>query len=140
MGTSSITGCCSRVIDGDTIDIKPDGESWPFWTCRIRLLGVDCPERDQPFGDTATDFTREFCGDQLLTAIVESKDRYGRHLAWIKIGDKDLIHELLRAGLAWHFKKYSDDAELAALENKARDGRVGIWSAEDAVAPWDWRD
>jgi len=112
-----------------------DGDAY-----RIRLLGVDCPERDQPFGDTATDFTREFCGDQLLTAIVEGKDRYGRHLAWIKVGDKDLSQELLRAGLAWHFKKYNDDAELAALENEARDGRVGLWSASDPVSPWDWRE
>ena len=71
---------------------------------------------------------------------MEDQDRYGRHLAWIKVGDKDLSQELLRAGLAWHFKKYNDDAELAALENEARDGRVGLWSASDPVSPWDWRE
>ena len=71
---------------------------------------------------------------------MEDQDRYGRHLAWIKVGDKDLSQELLRAGLAWHFKKYNDDAELAALEDAARAGGVGLWADEDAVAPREWRN
>ena len=71
---------------------------------------------------------------------MEDQDRYGRHLAWIKVGDKDLSQELLRAGLAWHFKKYNDDAELAALEDAARAGGVGMWADSGAVAPWEWRN
>jgi len=106
----------------------------------LRCLRLYLLPHDQPFGDVATDFTRQFFRDQLLTAIVEGKDRYGRHLAWIKVGDKDLSEELLRAGLAWHYKEYSDDAELAALEDAARAGGVGLWADEDAVAPREWRN
>jgi len=54
-------------------------------------------------------------------------------------GDIDLNKELLKAGLAWHYKQYSRDPELQKLENQARMKKIGLWSEPDSVAPWGWR-
>ena len=66
-------------------------------------------------------------------------DRYGRTIAFVFVGSKDLNKELLKAGLAWHYKKYSRDPELAKLEFKARSKRVGLWKEPNQIAPWEWR-
>jgi endonuclease YncB( thermonuclease family) len=47
--------------------------------------------------------------------------------------------ELVNNGLAWHFKKYSDNHEYAELEVIARNNLIGIWSKPNQIAPWDWR-
>jgi micrococcal nuclease len=66
-------------------------------------------------------------------------DRYGRTLAYICVGDTCVNKELLKLGMAWHFKKYNNDQELAQLEIQAREMKVGLWSQQDPIAPWDFR-
>ncbi len=66
-------------------------------------------------------------------------DRYGRIVGFVFDGDKNLNKEILKAGLAWHYKKYSRDPELAKLEFEARSAKIGLWSESDPVAPWEWR-
>jgi micrococcal nuclease len=66
-------------------------------------------------------------------------DRYGRTVAWVYVDNICLNEELLRAGLAWHYKKYSQDTKLAVLENEARDKKIGFWSDKNSVPPWEWR-
>lgn len=67
------------------------------------------------------------------------KDRYGRTVAWVYVGGKNLCEELVKNGLAWHFRKYSSDQNLADLEKQARKGRVGLWADPHAVPPWEFR-
>ena len=66
-------------------------------------------------------------------------DRYGRSMAFVFKGDKNLNKELLSAGLAWHYKKYSRDPELAKLEFQARSDRRGRWNEAEPVPHWEWR-
>jgi endonuclease YncB( thermonuclease family) len=106
---------------------------------KIRLYGVDCPEKRQAFGSRAKQFT----ADNVFRKIVEIKpvdrDRYGRTVAWVIVDGQNLNQSLVEAGLAWHYKKYSSDRNLAELEDQARKVRVGLWFDPHAVPPWTFR-
>jgi len=66
-------------------------------------------------------------------------DRYGRTLGNVYVDDLWVNFKLVEVGLAWHYKKYSADVELADAEVKARAEKVGIWSRADAIPPWEFR-
>jgi endonuclease YncB( thermonuclease family) len=132
----------SKVIavkDGDTIEVLFDGKP-----IRIRFANIDCPEirNSQPFGKAAKQFTSRMCFGETVTVLDEGKfDRYHRLIAVIVNAKGENINKaLVKAGLAWHYKKYSTDAEYAALENVARQNKVGLWADNDPIAPWDWRN
>ena len=126
---------CTEVIDGDTIEaVKADGSG-----IRIRIEGIDCPEGNQAFGDKATDFAREQLLGKDLTVISKTTDRFGRLVARVYVGDRDYSIAAVKAGMAWHFKRYSSDWLLAAFEREARARRVGLWGLADPVAPWMFR-
>ena len=74
---------------------------------------------------------------KVVTVKVRHLDRYGRLVTRVVTDGKDVSHELLKAGLARHFKKYSSDPELAELEIKAGEAKVGIWSARNAPLSWE---
>lgn len=67
------------------------------------------------------------------------EDRYGRTLGFIFVGDVNVNKELLKNGLAWHYKYFNDDADLDLLERQARVKKIGIWSESNPDAPWDYR-
>jgi micrococcal nuclease len=122
----------NRVIDGDTIEvIAADGRA-----VRVRLEGVDCPERRQPFTDVARNFTRQLIFDQVVEIRPFYSDRNGRLVARVVFAGKDVSIELTRAGLAWHFTEYSSDQVLAASEQLARKERRGLWTELQPIPPW----
>jgi hypothetical protein len=87
-------------------------------------------------GDTLS----SLCFGQQVRVEFKSKDRYGRALARAYLSDGRCINEeMLRIGMAWHFKRYSDDARWARMEDVARRSKVGLWADARPVAPWDWR-
>lgn len=134
-GTSDFTALVVGVNDGDTITVVKNLEE-----VRIRLCGIDCPERGQPFGNKARDFTSDACFGSYVTVSVRDEDRYDRLVADVQLQDgSSLNQELVRAGLAWHYKQYSKNTQLASLEQDARNAHRGLWSDARAVAPWDWR-
>ena len=123
------------VSDGDTYKVL-----YGQTPIKVRLNHVDCPEKGQPFGKAAKKFGSDFCFGKTLTVRSHGKrDRYGRLIGEIYIGNKCLNKELVRNGLAWHFARYSKDREYAGLNAKARIGRVGLWRDAAAVPPWQWR-
>ena len=67
------------------------------------------------------------------------KDRYRRDLGHVYIDKKHVNAELLKAGLAWHYKQYNKDSALARLETEARKQRRGLWADPKPLPPWDWR-
>lgn len=105
----------------------------------VRLQGVDCPEKGQPFGDEARKFTREFLKGRTLTVEGLDRDDYGRTLARVSAGGKDLALALVEAGLAWHFKRYNSDHGLSAAERQAQRAGRGLWADPRPVPPWKWR-
>lgn len=114
------------VVDGDTVDAIPAGEQRAI---RIRLEGVDTPERGEPFSDAARRFTRVMLFDQSATFDGRDVDRYGRLVARIRVGRQDASLALLEAGLACHYTQYSADRMLAAAEAKARREGQGFWAS-----------
>jgi len=131
-------------IKGKVVSIK-DGDSIVILTTdtkqiEIRLEGIDCPEKGQDFGNRAKQFTSNLVMQQNVTVQTSGLDGYGRTLGYVFLSDgTNLNHELLKAGLAWHFVKYNKDPDLATLENTARSNKIGLWSHTNPTAPWDWR-
>lgn len=125
-----------RVLDGDTIEVLQEKR-----TVRVRLNGIDCPEKTQAFGTKAKEYTSELCFGKNVSVDELGQDRYGRMIGEVKLADgKDLNQELVRAGLAWWFRKYAGkDKVLQELEEVARKEKRGLWSQDDAIAPWDFR-
>ncbi len=108
---------------------------------RIRLHGIDCPEKRQAFGNRAKQFTSGRVFGKTVTVTVMDVDRYGRTVGEVILPDgKVLNHELVRAGLAWWYRKYApDDGTLAQLEADARAAKRGLWADAEPVPPWEWR-
>jgi endonuclease YncB( thermonuclease family) len=103
---------------------------------KIRLAGIDCPEKKQAFGQKAKPYALDLAAGELVAVEVETKDRYGRLVGEVFLPDgKSINHEMVRAGLAWHFKRYSDDITLATLEVEARKTKRGLWFDLAPVAP-----
>jgi len=128
------TGKTLSVHDGDTIRVERAGES-----TKIRVEGIDTPELSQPGGKAARDFARAFCLGRMVRVEEHGKDRYGRIIGTIHLDGTTLQAELLRAGWAWHYKKYNSSQTFADLEKAAQAAGIGIWEEPGAVPPWEWR-
>jgi micrococcal nuclease len=124
------------ITDGDTITVR-DGET----TYKVRLHGIDCPEKGQPFGRAATEYIARLAMGRDVRVVQRSRDRYGRVVADVWLADGTwLNHALVRDGLAWWFRKYAPrDAELRRLEEGARDAHRGLWADAEPIPPWTWR-
>lgn len=124
------------VSDGDTITVL-----YQKTPVKIRLLGIDCPEKKQDYGQAAKNYTSERVFKKRVVAIVRSQDRYGRKLATVIMPNKNSLNEaLVSAGLAWWYRKYAPhDVKLKALEEEARAKRIGLWSLPSPIPPWDFR-
>lgn len=124
------------IKDGDTFEVLYDGQPE-----RVRLAKIDCPEKSQPFGNNAKQFASELCFGKMVTVSSNGKrDRYGRVVGTVVTEDGTNVNEaLVKAGLAWHYKDYSDSEELAAIESQARLQKLGLWADKRPTPPWDWR-
>ncbi|MCC9655603.1 thermonuclease family protein [Rhodopirellula halodulae] len=130
------TGTCERVLDGDTFVYRPpSGDAF-----HVRLLGIDAPEKPQRFGPEATALLTRLLNDAELELLIDSDDRYGRKLATVIADGIDVNAHLVEQGLAWHYVKYSDDANLQSLQNEAREASRGLWADARRIAPWDYRN
>ena len=133
--TSPMQGKSAKIVDGDTFDLLTSSGQ----TVRIRLDGIDCPEKNQPFGKDATQRLTELISGKSLRVTGDKKDRDGRLIGTVFAQKVNVNQTLVRDGYAWHFKQYSKDTTLAALEQEARTRRVGLWADAQPIAPWDWR-
>lgn len=133
---TTLSGRIVGIKDGDTVVVL---DSLNHQTT-LRLAEVDCPEKSQPFGTKAKQFTSDQIYSKQIKYVVIDIDRYGRSIAMIYYDDnKYLSAELIKSGLAWHYKRYSTSKELANFENSARLKKVGLWYDNNPIAPWEWR-
>jgi len=126
-----------RIIDGDTMEVLYENRP-----VKVRLAHIDCPEKrkSQPFSNNAKKALSDLCFGQNVTVSVNQQDRYGRLIAVILNNNRQIVNqEMIKQGMAWHFKKYSNDPTYAKLELEARKHRVGLWKDAHPVAPWVWR-
>jgi micrococcal nuclease len=116
-----------RVVDGDTFVLN--GE-------RVRILGIDAPEKNQPYGHEATQMLRALLADP-VTLERKGKDRYGRTLAHVYTArGVDVGGRMLAQGYAWCWEPCS--IHMLTLEWMAKGQGRGLWSG-DAVRPTEWR-
>jgi micrococcal nuclease len=127
-----------KVLDGDTLHVQRGRE-----VVKVRLYGVDCPEKRQSFGSQATRFTTEFILHKKAKVEIMDTDRYGRTVGIVSVGRKMLNRELVRSGYAWTYNTYCKKqplcTELNTLEERARKRKVGLWQEKKPLAPWEWR-
>lgn len=121
--------------DGDTITVLTSKKK----QVKIRLYGIDCPEKKQAFGKKAKKFTSSMVYGKKVTVRKVTRDKYGRVIGWVSINGKSLNKELLKAGFAWHYKRYSSDTALASLEKRARKAKRGLWADPNPIPPWEYR-
>ncbi len=133
---TTFTGNVTGIKDGDTFEVLYDGQPE-----KVRLADIDCPEKSQPFGNNAKQYASDLCFGKTVTVTSSGKrDRYGRIVGTIVTKDKINVNEqLVAAGLAWHYKAYSKNDDLDAIEQKARKSKAGLWADKNPVAPWEWR-
>ena len=126
------------VTDGDTLTLLTDERR----QVRIRLAGIDAPERRQPYGDRARQMLSELTFERRARVIVTSTDRNGRLIGLVFVRSRDINAEMVRRGGAWVYARYSADPALLALEAEARAARRGLWSLPQPqrVPPWEWRE
>ena len=135
MAISQLTGRVVGITDGDTFTLLDSNKN----QVKIRLHGIDAPEKGQPFSTQSKKYLSELLYLKQVSILSSGTDRYGRTLGIVKVGNTVINEQLLAAGMAWHFKKYDSRKDWARLEEKARSARVGLWVDKDPVAPWEWR-
>jgi hypothetical protein len=124
----------AHVVDGDTIHVRSSRGLE-----KIRIGQVDAPERSQSFGVEATTCLRNAVTGRELVVCRDGSDRYGRTVANVTSGGADVGSTLVAQGCAWVYYKYLEaDSSLPALEQSARQARLGLWAGQ-AIAPWVYR-
>jgi len=136
-----LSGKVVAVADGDTITVLDALRQQH----RIRFQGIDAPESGQDFGAKAKQHLSDHVFGKEVTVEYEKSDRYGRTLGKVLLGQQDVNREMLRAGLAWHYKFYEreqtpQDRETYSFEEaRARQRKIGLWSQPSPTPPWDFR-
>ena len=127
-------GRCLRVSDGDTITIDAGGGKE-----KVRLIGIDAPELRQEGGPEARQYLAKRILNRRVKVEGETRDRYGRLLGTVYLGEENINLSLVREGHAWDYKAYSAGPAYTRAERAARAARRGLWAQQNAVAPWNYR-
>ena len=136
-----LQGNVVSVADGDTITVL-DAEKTQH---KIRLQGIDAPEKAQAFGAKSKQALYEMVHGKTVQVSFEKSDKYGRILGKVLLDGQDICHQQIKAGLAWHYKKYQNQQPLvdreaySASETAAKNEKLGLWSDPRPMAPWDFR-
>ena len=122
-----------RVTDGDTIVLMD--------RTRVRLQGIDAPERDQPYGQIAT-AALEYMVARSIYLVEVDEDRYGRLVGQLYHSKEgyDINASMVCAGYAWWYERYARDSQiLSDCQIEAKQAPKGLWADEGPMPPWDWR-
>ncbi|MFA6900429.1 MAG: thermonuclease family protein [Desulfurivibrionaceae bacterium] len=131
------TGHVVAVTDGDTIKVLQDGRE-----TKIRLYGVDTPEKKQAFGQKAKVFTASLVAGKMVDVEPVDQDRYGRTVGLVTVAGRSLNEELVKNGFAWVYRQYCRRGECSKWieeESQVRATRIGLWVDPAPMPPWKWR-
>jgi len=124
------------ISDGDTFTILLNGNVQE----KIRLHGIDAPEKRQDFGQVAKSKLSALIFSQRVVVKRTDRDRYGRTIALVYDSlNRCINEEMIRTGFAWHYLKYDTNTAWNRLEFEARTAKKGLWIQSNATPPWDWR-
>lgn len=134
-------GRVTHVADGDSIVVRVSGGR----TVKVRIAAIDAPEQGQAYSTQARQSLRSLTLGAELQLVPRDVDRYGRVVARVLVGGKDIGLEQIRRGLAWHYAQFASQQEreersaYARAERVARSARAGLWKDATPVAPWRYR-
>ena len=151
----TLQGKVVKIADGDTVTIVDDSGK----KHRIRLAGIDAPEKNQPYGDISTQGCNILVSGRIVTIEYEKRDRYKRIIGKVLVDPPEEVFcmaldcvkkidaglEQIKKGLAWHYKKYQgeqsveDRGTYGVAEVEAREKELGLWKNSEPMAPWEWR-
>ena len=131
----TIQGLVVKIADGDTLTLLTSSNE----KIKVRLAGIDTPERKQPFGSEAKQALSELVFQKKALIEVETKDRYGRTVGIVFVDGQNINYELVKQGMAWVYRKYTNDEILYELEAQAKTKKTGLWADAKPIAPWSWR-
>jgi endonuclease YncB( thermonuclease family) len=140
-GAVERVGTVVGIADGDTLTLLDESRTLH----RIRIDGIDAPERSQPYGQRARQSLADLAHGRSARAECPKSDRYGRIVCRVTVDGVDVGLEQLRRGLAWHYVKYAHEqsplarSEYARAQEQARATRAGLWHFDTPTAPWDYR-
>ena len=148
---ADVTGRVVAVTDGDTIKVLDDNNT----EHKVRLTGIDAPERGQPFGTASTKHLASMVAGKQVFVESDKKDRYGRDLGkvWVQPSDcpscgktLDANYAQLLAGMAWWYRYYAneqseeDRGRYESAEEEAKARKWGLWSDPNPINPYEWRN
>ena len=139
--SADISGRIVRVLDGDTVEILDPGNR----LTRVRLAGIDAPEKRQDFGQKAKTSLSALAFQQKAVADCRKKDRYQREVCVVRVNGQDVGLAQIRRGMAWWYQQYAKDqlpserSDYEHAELMAKLHRIGLWVAKDPTPPWEWR-
>lgn len=125
------------VSDGDTITVLRQGQQ-----VKIRLYGIDTPEKGQAFGQKATDITSALIAGRYVDIEKKDTDRYGRMVGLVKVDGQNLNELIIQNGYAWVYTQYCKElfcSQWKQAEAEARQRKRGLWADPHAIPPWEWR-
>ena len=129
------------IHDGDTITLL----DMNLTQYRVRLAGIDAPEKGQAFGHVSQVHLSTLCYGKLVIANCPKVDHYGRQVCTVFVDSVDVNLAQVAAGFAWHYKRFvheqpaHEGEAYAKAEDAARNAKVGLWQDRDPVPPWEWR-
>ena len=123
-----------KVVDGDTVHLYHDDTIY-----KVRLIEIDAPERNQPFGKDSTDYLKRLLNEGKVDVEISGTDRYGRKLGRLYWKGRDINREMVIAGYAWVYDDYVTDKSFYENQSKARELRKGLWKDSNSIPPWEWR-
>ena len=133
---ADFTGKVVGVTDGDTITVLHNGRGE-----KIRLNGIDCPEKGQAYGHKAKEAASALVYGKDVTIQTYGLDKYKRTIGDVTLPDgRNLNQELVQEGMCWWYRKYAaGDTMLERLEAEARAAGRGLWADPNPMPPWEWR-
>lgn len=122
------------VLDGDTVKLRSD---WHIY--KIRLAGIDAPEKQQAYGVQSKIYLEHLIADKDVSIKVLSCDQYGRYVGKIYLNGKDINGEMIRSGYAWHYYHFDSNPVYAGFMLDAQRSNRGLWQEVHPTPPWIFR-
>lgn len=136
----TLTGLVVGITDGDTLTLLMDRQQY-----KIRVAGIDAPERHQAWGDKSKLNISRLSFNQPAVADCPKVDRWGRQICKVTVNGVDIGLEQIKDGMAWWYRKYAKEQsteDRSVYENAelmAQLRRLGLWGETNPTPPWDFR-
>lgn len=134
VSANPLTGKVVAVADGDTLTLLVERTQ-----VKIRLAGIDAPEKGQAFGSKSKDALADKVFGKEVHVETQGQDKYGRTLGTVFVRGRNINLEMVEGGWAWQYRKYDTSRTLAEAEAKAHKAKLGLWADPHAIPPWEWR-